>query len=196
MNQSKVILASNSPRRKELLSRILPLEQFVIIGSNIQEKVKEDESAESFSTRMAEEKARDVARKHVDGIENASVVIGADTVVLLEEEIIGQPSDRDDAIRILRRLSGHSHEVITGVAIFLVEENRTIEFAVRSEVWMKELSDETIEKYVESGEPMDKAGAYAIQGVGRDLIEKFEGSLTNIIGLPVEELREVLRTVL
>lgn len=196
MNQSKVILASNSPRRKELLSRILPAERFVIIGSSIQEKAKEDESAESFSTRMAKEKVKDVARKHVDGIKNASAVIGADTVVLFEKEIIGQPSDRDDAIRILRRLSGHSHEVITGVAIFLVKENRAIEFAVRSEVWMKELSDETIEKYVESGEPMDKAGAYAIQGIGKDLIEKFEGSLTNIIGLPVEELKEALRTVL
>ncbi len=196
MNQSKTILASNSPRRKELLSEIIPSEKFTVIGSSIQEKMRQGEDAESFSMRVAEEKARDVIRRQAGRISGVSVVIGADTVILFDDEIIGQPRDRGDAVRILRRLSGHCHEVITGVALLLVKENRSIRFAVRSRVWMQKLSDEIIEEYTKSGEPMDKAGAYAIQGTGRNLIEKFEGSYTNIVGLPIDELRETLRTIL
>ena len=196
MKHIKVVLASSSPRRKELLAEIIRPEEFMVIDSNITEKIRDGEDAESFSLRMAVEKASYVIRDYSDRIDDALVVIGADTVILFDNEIIGQPKDRPDAIRILRKLSGHCHEVITAVVLLLIKENREVKFAVRSKVWMKEISDEVIEDYIESGEPMDKAGAYAIQGIGKNLIERFEGSYTNIIGLPVDELKEALLKIL
>ncbi len=192
MSNYRVILASNSPRRKELLAEIVPRKKIIVIGSNVKEKVKQGEDAVSFSLRMAKEKARDVIKKRADKMQNVSVVIGADTIVVFDNEIIGQPMCRDNAVCILRKLSGQCHEVITGVAVFVVKKNKFITFTVKSTVWMHKLSDEMIEKYVASGEPMDKAGAYAIQGMGKLLIKRFEGSYTNIIGLPVDELRAVL----
>lgn len=192
MSNYRVILASNSPRRKELLAEIVPRKKIIVIGSNVKEKVKQGEDAVSFSLRIAKEKARDVIKKRAVTMQNVSVVIGADTIAVFDNKIIGQPICRDHAVSILRKLSGRCHEVITGVAIFVVKKNKFITFTVKSTVWMHKLSDETIEKYVASGEPMDKAGAYAIQGMGKILIKRFEGSYTNIIGLPVDELRAVL----
>jgi septum formation protein len=192
MSNYRVILASNSPRRKELLAEIVPRKNIIVIGSNVKEEVKQGEDAVSFSLRMAKEKARDVIKKRADIMQNVSVVIGADTIAVFDNKIIGQPICRDNAVSILRKLSGRCHEVITGVAIFMVKKNKFITFTVKSTVWMHKLSDEMIEKYVASGEPMDKAGAYAIQGMGKILIKRFEGSYTNIIGLPVDELRAVL----
>ncbi len=192
MSNYRVILASNSPRRKELLAEIVPRKKIIVIGSNVKEKVKQGEDAVSFSLRMAKEKARDVIKKRADKMQNVSVVIGADTIAVFDNKIIGQPICRDNAVSILRKLSGRCHEIITGVAVFVVKKNKFITFTVKSTVWMHKLSDEIIEKYVASGEPMDKAGAYAIQGMGKLLIKRFEGSYTNIIGLPVDELRAVL----
>ncbi|MDI6752639.1 MAG: Maf family protein [bacterium] len=184
-----IILASSSPRRKELLSQITP--NFIVIGSDVSEKVLPGEDAEVCAIRLAEEKARNVIEK----IGDRYIVIGADTIVSLDNEIIGQPKDKADAKRILEKLSKTCHTVITGVAIILTDENRIIRFAVKSKVWMKELSPEIIEKYIASGEPMGKAGACSIQGRGGDLIEKYEGSFTNIVGFPVEEIREALAKI-
>ncbi len=188
----RVILASNSPRRKELLAEIVPRKNIIVIGSNVKENVKQGEDAVSFSLRIAKEKAKDVIKKRAATVQTAAVVIGADTIVVLDNKIIGQPGCRGNAVSILQKLSGRCHEVITGVAVFVVKKNKFITFAKKSTVWMHKLSDAMIQKYVASGEPMDKAGAYAIQGMGKILVKRFEGSYTNIIGLPVDELRAVL----
>ncbi|MEK9150452.1 MAG: Maf family protein [Candidatus Desantisbacteria bacterium] len=188
-----IILASSSPRRKELLAQIIPQDNFIVIGSNISEDILPDEEAKVYAIRLAEEKARDVITQKKIG--DRSLIIGADTIVSLDNEIIGQPKDNADAKRILEKLSRTCHTVITGVALILTGENRIIRFAVESKVWMKELSPEIIEEYVASGEPMGKAGACSIQGRGGDLIEKYEGSFTNIVGFPVEEIQEALAKI-
>ncbi|MBU1598507.1 septum formation protein Maf [bacterium] len=185
-----IILASASPQRKELLAQIIPQDDFMVIASDVSEEILPGEDAESHTIRLAEEKARDViARKKIGG---RSLVIGADTIVSLDNEIIGQPKDNADAKRILKKLSRRCHTVITGVAIILTEENRIIKFAVKSKVWFKELSREMIEEYINSGEHIGKAGACCIQGLGKNLVERYEGSFTNIVGFPVEEIREAL----
>ena len=183
-----IILASKSPRRKELLAQIIPRNDFTVIGSNISEEILPGEDAESYSIRIAEEKARDVITRKKIG--NSSVVIGADTIVSLDDEIIGQPKDNADAKRILKKLSKREHTVITGVAI--VKGSKRIKFAVKSKVLLKELSDKMIEDYINSGEHIGKAGACCIQGLGKNLVERYEGSFTNIVGFPVEEIREAL----
>jgi len=126
-------------------------------------------------------------------IGNSSVVIGADTVVSLDNEIIRQPKDNADAERILKKLSQRCHTVITGVVI--IKEGREIKFAVKSQVQLKKLSNEMIEDYINSGEPLGKAGACCIQGLGKNLVERYEGSFTNIVGLPIEKLQEVLSKI-
>ena len=196
MKSSKIILASNSPRRKELLSKIIPEDKFITIGSNIREKILRGEDAEKYCLRIAEAKARNVIKRYKNRISGVQVVIGADTIISLNNEIIGQPKDKADAQIILKKLSGKCHEVLTGVAIVLVNQECTIRFCVRSKVWLKRLSKKAIMDYVESSEPMDKAGAYAIQGIGKKLVKKFNGSYTNIIGLPVQELRAALSSIL
>jgi septum formation protein len=193
MKYPTIILASNSPRRKELLREILPDTEFTIIGSNIPEKPYESEDGEAFCLRMAEEKASFVAATHASRVSKNAIVIGADTIIWFDRKIIGQPRDASDAARILRELSGCCHEVITGVAVLTTMQERVNRFAVSTKVWFKDLNDQVIEKYVGSGEPMGKAGAYAIQGTGKDLVDKVDGSYTNVIGLPVDELREALQ---
>ena len=192
MKSSKIILASNSPRRKELLAKIISEDEFIAIGCNIREKILRGENAEKYCLRIAEAKTKNIIKRYKNRISGAIVVIGADTIISLNNEIIGQPKDKEDAQRILEKLSGKCHEVLTGVAIVMVNQKWTIRFCVRSNVWLKKLSKKAIMDYVESSEPMDKAGAYAIQGIGKKLVKKFNGSYTNIIGLPVEELRDIL----
>jgi septum formation protein len=196
MRPVKFILASKSPRRKELLKRIIPADQIVVYGSNVSEKHRRDEPVDTFCMRIAEAKVAQVWGAYPGERAEIAAVIGADTVVLFKQEIIGQPEDGQDAIRILKKLSGKTHEVITGVAVFLQSPARFKAFAVKSKVWMRETSEATIKDYVATGEPLDKAGAYAIQGTGRRLVARYEGSLTNIIGLPIEELYEILSSVI
>jgi len=183
-----IILASASPQRKELLAQIIPETDFTVIGSNVSEEILSGEDAAIYSIRLAEEKAMDViTQKKIAG---RSLVIGADTIVSLDNEIIGQPKDNADAKRILKKLSNRWHTVITGVAI--VKEGKMIKFAVKSKVLLKKLSDEMIEEYINSGEHIGKAGACCIQGLGKNLVERYEGSFTNIVGFPVEEIKEAL----
>ena len=144
---------------------------------------------------MAKDKATTTWQNY-EGGDKIGAVIGADTVVLFRGRIIGQPQDSEDAIRILKMLSGECHEVITGVAVLYPASGQIAGFVVRSKVWMHELSTEVIEDYVRTGEPLDKAGAYAIQGKGGRLVARYEGSYTNIIGLPVDELKEALGSLL
>ncbi|MGY8762290.1 MAG: Maf family protein, partial [Nitrospinaceae bacterium] len=168
-----VILASQSPRRVELLKTII--KNFQVIPSNIDETCKSNLSPEENAVFLSRKKAAWVSKDHPH-----SLVIGADTLVVLENKIIGKPVDTEDACQILHRLSGREHKVITGVAII---HSKTISSFSISRVRIKHLTQSEIISYVDSGEPMGKAGAYAIQGQGSFLVESYEGSYSNIVGL-------------
>jgi septum formation protein len=173
-----LVLASASPRRQELL-RNAGIE-FVVHPPDVPEIPREGEMPQPFAERMAREKAVAVCAQRPNDL-----ILGADTVVVVDGEILGKPRDASDAARMLRLLSGHKHEVITGVCIaggkFRTENTRS-ETTV---VIMNALSDDDIRSYIASGEPMDKAGAYAIQGMASRWISRIEGDYFNVVGLPV-----------
>jgi septum formation protein len=178
-----VILASQSPRRIELLKTVI--KNFRVVPSKIEELCDKDLSPEENAIFLGRKKATWVAKQHPHNL-----VIGADTMVVLKNEVIGKPSDAENARQILRQLSGQEHKVITGVAVV----HSKIFFAASiSHVRIKALTPNVINSYVESGEPMDKAGAYAIQGEGSFLVESYSGSYSNIIGLPVDLLKDLLK---
>lgn len=182
-SEKKLILASRSPRRSELLLS-LGLE-FEVRPSKVEEITDPEQSPEQNATNIARSKARWVARNHP-----GSYVLGADTMVVLDNEIIGQPTDEEDACRILSKLAGKQHRVITGV-VLITPKAEEYETAVVSTVSIKFVSENEIQSYVATGEPLDKAGAYAIQGEGSFLVESWEGSWSNIVGLPLEALTEL-----
>ena len=193
-----LVLASASPRRQELLhnARI----SFVVEPAGIDETPLAGESARACAERLAREKAMAVWRKRPQ-----EVVLGADTVVVADGEILGKPTDAEDAARMLRMLSGRTHEVITGVCVVKPAPSRKSRGARNSEspevktasettrVTMAELSEEEIREYVASGEPMDKAGAYAIQGRASRWIPRIEGDYTNVVGLPLALACQMLK---
>jgi septum formation protein len=187
-----VILASESPRRKMILARILPRTSFKTVKSLIREASRPGEKPAAFAMRMALVKARRAAERIRLKSGQTAVVIGADTVIDLSGRIIGQPRDARHARSILRRLSGRRHSVITGMAFIRLPENKLARRSVRSSVWMKVLAPAVIDRYVKSGEPMDKAGAYGIQGRGKKLVRKYRGSYSNIVGFPRSEVRALL----
>ena len=181
----KLILASRSPRRSELL-RSLGLE-FEVSPSHVEENCDPRESPEQNALNIARDKARRVASQNP-----GCYVLGADTLVALDKEIIGQPVDAEDAFRILAKLAGKQHRVITGVVLISPEE-KEYETAAVSTVTIKSISGDAIRSYIATGEPLDKAGAYAIQGEGSFLVESWEGSYSNIVGLPLEALTDLLK---
>jgi len=178
-----VILASQSPRRIELLKTVI--KNFRIVPSKIDEICDTGLSPEENAILLGRKKATWVAKEHPHNL-----VIGADTMVVLENKIIGKPADAENARQILRQLSGQEHKVITGVAVV---HSKIFSAASISHVRIKTLTPHEINSYVESGEPMDKAGAYAIQGEGSFLIESYSGSYSNIIGLPMGLLKDLLQ---
>jgi septum formation protein len=180
-----IILASASPRRVELLSSAGV--KFQVLPSGIPEDSLPGETPEDHVLRLAREKALDVAQK-IEG----RFFIGADTVVVSEGEIMGKPSDSTDAERMLRKLSGVPHEVITGFAVYDKEKNNVNGEAVKTKVYFKTLNTEEIRAYIASGCSFDKAGAYAIQGGAAYMIRKIEGSYSNVVGLPLCEVVEAL----
>ncbi|GAE88607.1 Maf family protein [Acetivibrio straminisolvens] len=187
-----IVLASASPRRSELLRQI-GLE-FEVVLSDIDESNKENLRADELVQHLAYNKALDVAKK-VAGRDNGKkryLVIGADTVVV-KDKILGKPKDRDDAIKMLKHLSGSWHEVMTGIAIIDTNDFRSIRSVEVTRVKMKELSDDTVLAYVDSKEPMDKAGAYGIQEKGAMLVERIEGCYFNVVGLPLARLADLLK---
>ena len=184
-SENKLILASRSPRRSELL-RSLGVD-FEVSPSKAEEITDPELSPEQNATNIARDKAVWVAQ-HNPG----SYVLGADTMVVLDREIIGQPKDEEDARCILRKLAGKQHRVITGV-ILITPEGEEYETAVVSTVSIKSVSENEIRSYVATGEPLDKAGAYAIQGKGSFLVESWEGSYSNIVGLPLEALTDLFQ---
>ena len=178
-----VILASQSPRRIELLKTII--KNFRVIPSKADEVCDINLSPEENAILLGRKKATWVAKEHPHNL-----VIGADTIVVLENKIIGKPADAENARQILRQLSGQEHKVITGVAVVHLKIFSAVSI---SHVRIKALTRNEINSYVESGEPMDKAGAYAIQGEGSFLVESYSGSYSNIIGLPVDLLKDLLQ---
>ena len=184
-----LVLASASPRRRGFLHQLGYA--FEVVTPSTEEKARPGEGALKYVLRNASEKAADVAGRVAAG----SVVIAADTVVVLGGRILEKPKSEDDARRMLRALSGHVHQVVTGVCVRGVAadgEPAVRTFQVSTDVKFKGLSDEEIDAYVASGEPMDKAGAYAIQGRAAYMIRQIRGSYTNVVGLPLTELEEVL----
>lgn len=174
--QAKIILASSSPRRRELLSKAEV--KFDICIKSVDETVPEGMSPAEGAEHTAAVKAMAVAFMNTE-----AVVIGADTIVVLGDEILGKPKDKTDAAVMLKKLSGKEHEVITGVCLAYKGKYET--FHCSSKVKFYELTDDEIRHYVASGEPMDKAGAYGIQGKGMMLVESINGDYCNIVGLPV-----------
>lgn len=184
--KSKLVLASASPRRKELLSNLGF--KFEIIKPGIDEIVFDNETPKGFVKRIASEKAEKV-RSLVD--ENTTV-IAADTIVVIDNKILGKPEDNKDAEKMLERLSGNSHLVFTGFAISNFGKSVLHVEVVETEVKFKELNSKEVQGYIATGEHSDKAGAYAIQGIGSFMIKSINGSYTNVVGLPLSELVNAL----
>lgn len=179
-----LVLASASPRRQELLRNAGIT--FEVQPAHIPEDPRSGESARACAERLAREKALAIAQKRPN-----DVVLGADTVVVVEGQLLGKPSDPPDATLMLRLLSGREHEVITGVC--LVVGGQPSVTSETTSVTMSEISDKEIADYVATGEPMDKAGAYAIQGIASRWIPRIEGAYSNVVGLPVALVWRMLR---
>ena len=180
-----LILASKSPRRRYLLKQAGL--QFSIIPSNLDEDSIPLCSPDSYVRRLAEAKAEDISQKYPE-----SWVIGADTVVLIGNSLLGKPGSRSEARKMLKSLSGNTHQVLTGYCICRKASGRLFSETVKTDVCFKELTEIEIDWYIKSGEPFDKAGAYAIQGLGTFLVKRINGSYTNVVGLPVCEVLEFL----
>jgi septum formation protein len=175
----KIILASKSPRRKELLEQIGL--KFVVDISDVDEsKLANAAGPSQLAKSLSKAKAEKVSKKYKDAI-----IIAADTLVVLGKEIIGKPKDKKDAFKMLKKLSSKTHVVITGFTLLSSKSKKAITKTVQSKVKFKKMSDIEIRNYVETGEPMDKAGGYGIQNKGAIFIEKVEGDFFNVVGLPV-----------
>jgi septum formation protein len=173
----RLVLASGSPRRRELLGFLgLPFE---VRPADLDETPQDGEFAEPYVGRLSVEKALAVAGP-------GELVLAADTTVALDGEILGKPSDRDDAIRVLTKLAGKTHQVHTGIALADGDTGKILHATVdTAQVFMAPLNAELIDWYVSTGEPMDKAGSYAVQGIGSVLVGRVEGNVQTVIGLPM-----------
>lgn len=177
-----LVLASASPRRAELLTAAGF--RFSVSPQDVDEARRLSEGPEDYVLRLACEKARSARQG------SGAVVIGADTAVVVDGDVLGKPRDDEDAARMLRQLSGRSHQVLTGLAVG--GEELLTELA-RTSVWFVPLADHEIAWYVASGEPRDKAGGYAIQGLGSRFVSRIDGSYSNVVGLPVSAVYRLLR---
>lgn len=191
-----IVLASGSPRRRELCRRV-GFEPVVRVSS-IPEQRESGESPEKYARRLANEKARDVAADLEGDSELPGWMLSADTIVVHRQEVLEKPEDREGAEAMLARLSGSRHEVVTAFCWYWRAPGGDEEVverveAVRTDVWLRELDDEMIERYVATGEPMDKAGGYGIQDVGSVLVRRIRGSHYCVVGLPVCEVVETLQ---
>jgi len=188
MAGAPVILASASPRRKELLHGAGV--SFEIVPADVDETAEPGEAPSGYAVRIAAAKALAVARRV--GPEPRRRVLGADTIVVLDDDILGKPRDAPHAVEILERLMGREHEVITAVAVAASDTLALHTAAITSRVRMRPAARAELMEYVDSGEPLDKAGAYAIQGRGRRFVTDLVGSESNVIGLPLEETLALL----
>ena len=182
---TKLILASNSPRRRDLLAQAGLA--FSVIPSDVDEHRVKMSDPDDFVRTLAESKASDISEKYPD-----SWVIGADTIVCIEQQILGKPDSKEAARNMLRRLSGETHQVYTGYCICCKSTSRCFTDVVKTDVRFKNISDAEIEWYIQTGEPFDKAGGYGIQGIGSVLVKSINGSYSNVVGLPVCEVMSFL----
>ena len=191
-----IYLASRSPRRRELLKQagvnfeIVLLREDMKRGADVDETPRPDEKPEAYASRVAREKAELAATYTGRRAWMARPVLAADTTVVCDGRILGKPADRDDAIRILKMLSGRQHDVITAVAVAVAE--RVEQTVSTSKVWFRTITDQEVLRYVATGEPLDKAGAYAIQGRAAVFTTRIEGSYSGIMGLPLAETMSLL----
>lgn len=195
----KIILGSASPRRRELLSQI-GIEFTVRVSDK--EEVYHSDMPEEIVKELALMKAENIAeeirtdKEKAGGKEAESVIIGADTVVVLDQKILGKPADEEDAFRMLRSLRGRAHEVYTGVAVLCCDGGQgqiTRCHAVRTEVYVHDMTDDEIRGYIATGEPADKAGGYGIQGAFAKYIDRIDGDYYNVVGLPVSYVYQTLK---
>ena len=182
------ILASNSPRRRDLLRQIGA--SFTVAPADVDERILAGETAEHYAVRVAREKARVAAGRIAAG-----VILAADTVVVLDGDIMGKPLDARDAERMLLKLSGTAHDVITAVALLDAASGRESVKTATTRVWFQPLSAAEITAYIATGEPLDKAGAYGIQEKGALFVEKIEGCYCNVVGLPLSLLAGMLKEI-
>lgn len=186
LTELPLVLASSSPRRRNILEG-LDLE-FEIDFPGTEENIDPGEAPEDLVVRLAALKAAAVARRHTKG-----TVLGADTIVIIDGETLGKPSDPADAGRMLRTISGRWHEVLTGLAVVRCSDGETVRGFERTRVLVRELTDSEIESYVAGGEPLDKAGSYGIQECGAALVSRVDGCFYNVVGLPVVRLSVLLK---
>lgn len=186
VSRMMIILASTSPRRLNLLNGLgLKVK---VVGSKVKESKFDISNPEKLVKTLALTKAREVARRVSKGL-----IIGADTIVVHGGKILGKPKNREEAKTMLRELSGHMHEVLTGLAVIDASTGKTAVDFVRTRVKFRKLSEEEIANYVATGEPLDKAGAYAIQEKAGLFVEKIDGCYFNVVGLPLARLAEILK---
>ena len=181
-----IILASASPRRKEILENANV--KFKIMSSDIEELTLDGESPCQMVMRLAFEKGIDIANK-----QKSDLVISADTIVVLDNNVLGKPKDEKEARYMIESLSGKTHQVITGISLINLENNKKIIDYVISNVKFKNLSEEDINDYISTNESLDKAGAYGIQGYGALLVDEIQGDYFNIVGLPISRLSDLLK---
>lgn len=181
MMMKPLILASASPRRKEILNTLGIA--FQTIPADIDESPLQDEEASSYALRMAVQKALAVAKTAESGI-----VVAADTIVVLDGKILGKPRDKEEAKKQLLALAGREHIVISGIGIVDKDNNRTLSGMEQTIVYFDTMTEDEIEAYIGTGEPLDKAGSYGIQGLGGMFIRRIEGDYFNVVGLPVHKL--------
>jgi septum formation protein len=187
----RLILASASPRRRELLARLgLPFE---VRPSEIEEVLAPGIPAPTLAVALARAKPRDVAARLRAAREEPALVLGADTLVVIDGRPLGKPATRDEARVMLRALRGRSHQVVTAVVLRAIPGGRETAETVSSHVLMRPYGDLEIDAYVATGEPADKAGAYAVQGAGGHLVSRVEGCYTNVVGLPLGTTARLLR---
>ncbi len=181
----KIILASGSPRRKELLEQI-----------GVKFEIQKAEGEERITSVVPEEVVKELSMQKAEEVAwrcDGDLIIGADTVVAVKGQILGKPKDKEDALRMLRLLQGTEHQVITGVTVLLKETGKMVSFAEVTKVHVYPMTEEQMERYIDTGEPMDKAGAYGIQGKFAAYVSGIEGDYNNVVGLPVGRLyQEVL----
>ncbi|MFF2480555.1 Maf family protein [Paenibacillus sp. NPDC058071] len=190
---SRLVLASSSPRRKELVASMGLSLPVYILSSDADESTRADWTPDQIVLELSLRKARATAamlKEHGD--EQPSIIVGADTIVVIDGDVLGKPRDREEAFLMLQRLQGRSHEVYTGVACVNSTSGQAESSCRMTRVSMKPLSDERISKYVATGESDDKAGAYGIQGFGAAIVDRIEGCYFNVVGLPVSLLADML----
>ena len=197
MTEKTIILGSASPRRRELLAQIGA--EFEVRVSNKEEVYHSnvpEEIVKELALMKAENVAEELAEENPAGAVKSTVVIGADTIVVLDGKILGKPADEADAVRMLSSLRGRRHDVYTGVAVLDYDENgekRVYNYPVGTAVYVNEMTEEEIRAYVETKDPLDKAGAYGIQGRFAAHIDRIEGDYYNVVGLPVPRVYRTLR---